>query len=496
MTKPIEDPIEKVDLSPEAADEIAEQVAGLVSAELAELKSASDKQSAELAELKLAMTTPKRTEVEDRPGEPAPKPSEKSPFYGGDDKYTWTGESNADVATNLFIAKTMVEGASNGKRTLSPRGLEVMLSAAEAALKSAPAPIVARGQADGGTFVKGQFGAMRADAYKAMTSTGANAGDEWVPTFASSELWRDMHLETAVASQIRRVDMPTNPYDLPTLDDDVSFKYASSENVAVTASDLNTGKAVLSAKKIQAEVNFSGEVSEDSIIPIVPEIRANLVRRGAQSIDDLIVHGDVETGGTGNVNKDDGAPAAGSFYLALDGMRKFCLVTNTGQVKQFAGAFTTTLFGNTRALLGKYGARPSDLLFISGVSTINAIQDVAQFQTLEKYGPQATILTGELGRIAGVPVILSESIPGASIDMTAADGKYTSASPASNNTKGWFVLANKNQWRSGFRRDLQIESFRDIQKDMNILVASFRMALIPSGIAVTHTAVGYNITLL
>ena len=484
-THPMSDEIEKVDLSEEAADEIAEKAAGLVSADVGELKD-------QIAALTKAMSTPARREVE-TDGQPAPKPSDTGPIYGGDDQYTLTGESDADVAVNLWLAGKVL--ANHGKK-LPARGQEVMVKSAEKALKTAPSPIVAKGQSDKGLFVKGEYGALRAAAYKAMTSTGANAGDEWVPTFASSELWRDMHLATVVSAQIPRVAMPTNPYDLPTLDDDVSFKYASSENTAVTASDLNTGKATLSAKKIQAEVNFSGELTEDSIIPIVPAIRENLVRKGAQVMDDLIVHGDTETGGTGNVNSDDAAPGSGSFYLALSGLRKFCLVTNTGQVKQFAGAPTATLFGNTRALLGKYGARPSDLLVIAGFSTINAFMDIAQYQTLEKYGPQATILTGELGRLQGIPVVLSEAIPGASIDKVDDDGKYTTTSVSTNDTDGWFVLVNKSQWKQGFRRDLQIESFRDIQKDQNILVASFRMALIPSGIAVTHTAVGYDITVL
>ena len=81
-------------------------------------------------------------------------------------------------------------------------------------------------------------------------------------------------------------------------------------------------------------------------------------------------------------------------------------------------------------------------------------------------------------------------------DKVDDDGKYTTTSVSTNDTDGWFVLVNKGQWKQGFRRELLIESYRDIQKDQNILVASFRMALIPSGIATTHTAVGYDITVL
>jgi HK97 family phage major capsid protein len=479
--------IEKVELDASTADTIAEKVAGLLkpSEPDPEIKALRE----EVDALKALTAKPQRSELDDEPKKAGDDPV----FYGGDDKYTSLGETPGEVASTLYLVDQAL-GIKGGK--LSARGREVLIRSAETAIKAGPRKIDTKGwHAPTAAAFKYDLAEYRSQV-KAMTSTGANAGDEWVPTFASSELWTDIHLATQIASQIRRVPMPTNPYTLPTLDDDVTFRLAATENVAVTASDLNTGAATLTAKKVQAEVNFSGEVTEDSIIPIAPAIRANLVRRGAQTIDDLIVHGDTETGGTGNINSDDAAPASSSFYLAFNGLRKFALVTNTAQVKQFAGAFTTTLFLNTRALLGKYGARPSDLLFITGVSTTNSIQDVAAWQTLEKYGPNATVLTGEVGRVFNIPVLLSEAVPAAATDKVDDDGKYTTTSVSTNDTDGWFVLVNKTQWTQGFRRDLQIESFRDIQKDMNILVASFRMALIPSGIATTHTAVGYDITVL
>ena len=482
------DDLEKVALDDAAADAIADKTARAVNvpvtvsvdgSALEEIKALR----AELAEFKALANTPDRRQTE--PGGIVPKQSD-APIYGGEDRYTYTGDNDADRAVNIYLAGQMLRSA--GKH-LSPRATEVMLRAGEAAVKSRPEPF------RGDQFLKSSYADLRADAFKALTSTGSTSGDEWVPTFASAELWRDVHLDTQVASQLRRVDMPTNPYDYPTETADPTFYYASTENSAVTGSNPSTSKATLTAKKIQADVTFSGEVTEDSIIPVAAAVRSGLVRRAAQSIDDLIIHGDTTTAGTGNVNSDDGAPAAGTFYLALDGMRKFCLVTNTGQVKQFAGAFTTANFVATRALLGKYGARSSDLLLVMGQSLQNSIGGVAEYVTMDKYGPNAAIVTGEVGRLFNIPVLLSEAIPGTSTDKVDDDGKYTTGSVSTNDTDGWFVLANKSQWITGFRRGVQLESFRDIQKDSNILVCSFRMALIPSGIATTHTAVGYDITI-
>jgi len=477
---------ETVELDESAADSIAEKTAGLV--EASEVKSLRD----EIAELKAAFLTPKRTNLGDVPESGVVGKQSDSPvFTGGDDVYTLTGETDADIATNLYLAQQFLKGNAKsdgrpgGQTDLSERGKHVMRTAAERAIKTAPKPIDRKADRDG--FVTKEYGALRTEAYKALTSTVAGSGSDWVPTFATSELWRDFHLAATITPQFRRYDMPTNPYTLPVESADVTFRYVSTENVAVTASNPTTASASLSAKKIQAEIDFSGEVTEDSIIPIIPNLRFDLVRRGGQTMDDLVVNGDTQTAATGNVNSDDGAPAAGTYYLAFNGIRKFHNVTNTGQETNMAAAPTSALLTAVRSLLGKYGARPSDLVLLTGPSTYYKIQLIAEVITLEKYGPNATVLQGELARWFNIPILLNETT-----DKAQSNGRVSVT--GSNNTLGWVSLVNTTMWKTGFRRDLQIESFRDIQKDQNILVASFRMAFVSSGIATTHTAGSRNIT--
>jgi len=486
-----------VELAEDAIDTIAEAVA----AKLAHVPETPPEptKSLDIDALAKAISerlTPQRTELDEggvkaKPGEPV--------FYGGDDQFTAIGDTDAAIATNLWLAKAVC--SANPNYSPSPRLRQVMVGAADKALKAAPIAIpeyernMYGGQkaVDPSRFVATTYSSFRADARaKALASTSANAGDEWVPTFASAELWRDVHLETAVAAALERVNMPTNPYTLPTLDLDATWKYASAENTAVTASDVNTGNATLTAVKVMSEQDFSTETTEDSIIPVVPAIRSSLVRRAAQTIDDLIVSGDTETGGTGNVNLDDAAPTAGDVFLALNGMRKFCIVTNTGQVSNVAAALTTTNFTTIRGLLGRYGARPSDLRIVAGQSTLNTMYDIASVRTLDTYGPNATIVQGELARFFGIPILPYEAIPLLTSDKVEADGKASTT--ASNNTLGWILVFNRTGWRLGFRRELVIESWRDIKKDQNVLVASLRMALIPSGITTIHTAVGRNVT--
>jgi hypothetical protein len=79
--------------------------------------------------------------------------------------------------------------------------------------------------------------------------------------------------------------------------------------------------------------------------------------------------------------------------------------------------------------------------------------------------------------------------------LADADGKVTDAGNAVNT--GRLLMVNRSQWRVGFRRELFIETQRDIQKRQNIMVISMRLGFQErSGNRATakHTALHYNIT--
>lgn len=115
---------------------------------------------------------------------------------------------------------------------------------------------------------------------------------------------------------------------------------------------------------------------------------------------------------------------------------------------------------------------------------------VEQFRTMDKLGPNATLLTGMLGAIEGIPVIVSEQMK-----LADTDGKVTDAGNVSDT--GRLALINRTQWAQGFRRELTVDVDRDTQKRQTVVTVSFRHALTErSGTRSTanHTALQYNIT--
>ena len=113
-----------------------------------------------------------------------------------------------------------------------------------------------------------------------------------------------------------------------------------------------------------------------------------------------------------------------------------------------------------------------------------------EVETVDKLGPAASVLTGQLGVVYGHPLIVSEQMR-----LADTDGKVTDAG---NGTDTGRVLAvNRSQWRVGFRREIAIETERDIQKRQNLMVVSMRIAFderTGARSSATHTALQYNIT--
>jgi hypothetical protein len=226
---------------------------------------------------------------------------------------------------------------------------------------------------------------------------------------------------------------------------------------------------------------------------MMDEVRRSLVRNAAEVIDDVLLNADTTV--TNGINSDGATIAAtdagkGHWLLGFDGLIHLPLVDNTAQSTDLNGAITEAAFNKNRLLAARFGVNPSQAVYVMDLNTFIAAQTLTNIRTLDKFGPQATIFTGQLGAMEGIPIIVSEQMK-----LADADGKVTDAGNVTNT--GRLLLFNRTQWRVGFRRQLTIETTRDIQKRQNIMVVSFRIALQEgSGTRSTakHTSLQYNIT--
>ncbi len=325
----------------------------------------------------------------------------------------------------------------------------------------------------------------------AMDSITAGAGDEVVATSEATQLWNDVNLETMVASLFSRINMPTTPFDIPLQLGDVNW-YPGSENVSAKSTALTTAKQTLTAHELVAEVPWSLTLEEDAVIAMLPEVRRTLVRNAAEVIDDVILNGD--TSATNGINSDGATittttPGKAHWLVGFDGLLHQPLVDNTSQANNMNGSVTANAYNQALRLLGKYGVRNNEAVFITDVNTYLASLALDEVETVDRLGPAATILTGQLGVVYGHPLIVSEQMR-----LADSDGKVTDGAAG---TTGRILATNRSQWRIGFRRELSIETERDIQKRQNVMVVSMRLALSErtgDRSTATHTALQYNVT--
>lgn len=287
-------------------------------------------------------------------------------------------------------------------------------------------------------------------ANEAMHTTNTWDGAEFVDTQLSSNILTKLRERESFSSKFPApFDMPTSTYELPIEWADPIFNYTGENgNVPATEygnSKAGTGKITLVAKKFTAITYLSGELDEDGIVNMRSYVENKMAIAYSETLDKILINGDTTTAATWNVNSDDAAPVAWSYYLALDGLRK-AAIDNGLTVN--AGALDLADIRTLRAKLGNKGLNPTDLVLGVGTDVYYKMLALTQAETVEKFGGAATIVNGTLSAIDGIEVVPSGFFP-----KTEADGKV-SAIPA-NNTVGTGVLVYKQDVIRGFKRNIK-----------------------------------------
>lgn len=320
---------------------------------------------------------------------------------------------------------------------------------------------------------------------KAINVGTSTAGGNWVPTELSADVVDKFRLALKVTALFKRIQMPTNPYDVPVFGSDLT-PYLVSESSSDTASKFTastptTNKLRLSAQKMAARTIFSEEATEDMITPVLPWLKDNIAVNMANAMENAVINGDFSS----VVHMDADSNVSSDVRKAYNGLRRHA--KTSGKTAAIATPNITELRA-VRSAMGKYSVDPKQLVWIVSPKGYQKLLGLTEVLTMEKYGSAATIVTGELARIDGIPVIVSEYVR----EDLNATGYYDSTTT----TKTVMILA----WLPGFwigdRRLMTLKTFEDIQVDQTVLVSTMRAAFdSPYDEATECIAnVGYNLT--
>ena len=319
---------------------------------------------------------------------------------------------------------------------------------------------------------------------KAMDTATDDEGLEWIPMGFSAELIRKVKLALKVAALHGRIAIPTNPFKLP-IDgaDAIAYLFAESTSdtsTKITASTPGTKNVTFDAVKLACRVLVSTELEEDSVVAILPLLRDKIVQALAEAQENATINGD-----TAGTHQDGDVTSASDVRKAWNGYRKLALAA----AKVNLSTFNITTLRSIRTAMGKYGVNPNNLAWVAGISVFNKMLGLAEVLTADKYGANATILTGELAKLDGIPVIVSEFIRQ---DLNAS-GVYDGVTA----TKTILPLVYRPAFLYGDRRSITLRVSQELymETDQDVAIATQRLDFQPVQDAVTEPVVGlgYNI---
>lgn len=326
-----------------------------------------------------------------------------------------------------------------------------------------------------------QFGA------KALTAGGTGTGAEFIPRSLDSELHRRLYLESQLAQSFlaQEVQMPTDPYDFPLQTTDPTFKANNVENRDAAATDIGTSSFTLTSKTFMALVQYSYKVDEDSIIPILPLLLERLGKAAARALENALINGD-----TTSTHQDSDITDADDVAKQWKGFRKLALAVAGLKTDITSGGFSRANLLAVLKLLGKYGVRTQDILWIVGPKAWNALLGLDEFVNFYQRGGVGSFVAGGPPPAPwGGSIIVSDQMR----ENLNASGVYD----GSTTTKNGVIALNRSGFVFGSRREFMVEVERNIRSQTHDIVASFRKAFSPvetPSASISTVAMGYNAT--
>lgn len=315
---------------------------------------------------------------------------------------------------------------------------------------------------------------------KAFGISSGSQGFEWIPTIVSDSYIDEFNLERKVSGLFTEVKMPSNPYKWPVLSAGAIAR-RTGVATAINKQTFNTDKTIqFDAEKLASRYELPEELNEDSAPDVIKAIRQELMEGQEKALEIAILEGDKE----GDLHHFSQLPdVAGGTTIAsilaetpetaFHGIRTRLVAAGLALTSVDSGgnAVSETELSAARGKMGKFGVDPSQLVLISGPKVYNQLIQLDDVRTIEQYGGQATVLTGELAKYEGMPVIVSEYLRE---DLGAA--AVNTSTPA-NNVKGSILIVNRKRWFLGLRRAIQVKVENNkTEMDVLDLVAFSRRA--------------------
>ncbi len=331
------------------------------------------------------------------------------------------------------------------------------------------------------------------NAVNKIFADNAGVGGEWIPDEFRTELYQTFQVPRGLRALLPSVQMERETLLIPKLSRGGRpyIKGVATDDLAkYQASTIETAQKTVRAKGLATLMNIDDAAGEDSAFAIIPALSRQIAQDLEDAFEDCMINGDTNSThqddiANWNVRERWGASGLGG---SSDHRRLFLGMRAASFDKGStvdASTFTFAKFMSVVSQLGEL-AVGNKVCVVSPEALVANFLQLDQVQTLEKFGPQATILTGQLASLAGIPIVMSRFM---SADMDTA-GLYDNVTK----TKTGFLVFNTDSWYQYVRRQITIESDKDITSGAIQMVSTMRAVMdSPDADALKNVAFGFNL---
>lgn len=302
--------------------------------------------------------------------------------------------------------------------------------------------------------------------HKALSSTdGGGSGGEFITTEFGNELIDALRFQDPLLANLRTIMIPQGrkSLNLPSTTTRATtyainqgtngLGIAGSSRAEVGDSNPGTGEITWTPKGLAALTYFDMDMEDESRVDVFKFIAENLRDDLATEMAKSVYRGDTETGST-NINKDGGTPTTTAgvqeAFLAFNGLVKYTYGDATNRQVSAGAALAVSQIPTARAKGGRYMVGQNKAGLFMGIDAYLALVADSAVTTFEKYGTGFTNLIGELARVHGMPIFVTEE----GLPLTDDDGKITS--PDSGNDQKNILLVNMSRCVVGMKKNVEI----------------------------------------
>jgi len=273
----------------------------------------------------------------------------------------------------------------------------------------------------------------------------------------STNMEAEVRRRLIVAPLVRAVNMKTNVMTMPlnpeaglaswVVNSDFGGANSSGGTTATTGQTPGSGsphqlkEITLNAYKVATKEYLNYEEEEDSLLVIMPIVRDAMIRRLARSVDRAYLLG------------------AGSGSDPVKGLASYATVNTTSSGSVAATAATIANLRSLRRNLGAWGLDPAEVVYVVSTEVYYDLLDDSTFQTMNQVGPQATLLTGQVGQIGNSPVLVSAEFASKGVNATGA------------------IAFAPGNFMAGNQRGLRMDTQELVETQRRVLVASLRTGM-------------------